>query len=110
MESTKQGVKYLKIIQQQFDFFLSSNKSKISRYMLEETPELKIIKEQQNEKIRELSSDKAYWISTNFDTFMSRLDQDEEEKRKRDTMMEQKKQRTLRPVSFFKRGSSILKP
>lgn len=99
LESTKQGVKYLKIIQDQFSFFQSSNLSKMARSKLAGTADLQAIREAENDTISRHSNEKHYWISTNFDTFMSRLNQDEEDKRKKDQMDEEKKRRVIKTVS-----------
>jgi len=61
--------------------------------MLETTNEKKKKKETEHERFRELSSDKSYWISTNFDTFMDRLKQDEENQRKKDQIQEESQRR-----------------
>jgi len=97
IESTKEGVKYLKIIKQQFDFLIGSNKSKMSRYMLEEVGDAKKSIDLEIERIREYANDKTYWISTNFDTFMDRLRQDEENEKKKVKVVEdqQKRKRLL---------------
>jgi len=93
IESTKEGVKYLKIIKQQFDFLIGSNKSKMSRYMLEEVGDAKKSIDLEIERIREYANDKTYWISTNFETFMDRLKQDEENEKKKVKVVEDQQRR-----------------
>jgi len=69
--------------------------------MLETTNEKKKRKEIEHERIRELSSDKSYWITTNFDTFMDRLRQDEENQKKKNQMQEETHRRRRDKEVFF---------